>query len=163
MRFAFALLALAADGEPTDGAALQAGASFLLANQADGGWPYAVGGHAGVDTTGMVLAAVAAAGRLGDVPAGDVVAFLQEARDGEGFAESPGGDGNCDSTVWALRAFALLGQDGPLGARDFLRGLQGADGGLAYRPGEASNPLCSLEAATLWGLQKTGRLGKAPA
>lgn len=155
---AFALLALDADGEPDTSEAVRSSAGFLLAHRDGGGWSYAIGGPAGVDTTGIALAALASAGRLADVPAADVAGFLAAARDGAGYAESTSGTANCDSTVWALRSLSLLGLDTPSAAWDFLISLQQVDGGIAYRPGQGSNGLCSVEVATLWGLRATDRL-----
>ena len=158
---AFALLVLDADGVPDAHPAVQAGAGTLLEAQA-GGWPYAVGGEPGADTTGFALAALHASGLLGQADASAATDFLHATRDGAAFAETPGGRANCNSSVWALRGLLLLGVGTPPEAWDWLESLQQADGGLAYQPGQAANALCSAEAATLWGLRATGRLAASP-
>lgn len=164
----FAGLALLADGADRSDPQVQAVADLLVRHQGeDGGWGYAVGGRSSVDTTAMALlfldrSGAAAASSL--LPSGAVTRandYILSAQDPatHGFAETPGGSANCDSTAWALRV--------PLDGRgadgwDYLLALQGPDGGFSYKPGQASNALCTVEAVTVLGDALHGRAAPPP-
>ena len=158
---AFALVVLGAAGaEPATWAQVGPAVRHLVDNQsATGGWPWAVGGAAETDMTGLVLHGLAQADavRLADAEA--ALAFLATTRGADGgHSLRPGGEPNCDSTVWAIRSQADLGLAAPDEAWRFLAGLQTAGGGFAVTPGGPPNDLCTAEAATLLGLSLHGRL-----
>ena len=147
---AFALFTLAALGAGSSAPA-QAAAGFLAASaNATGGWSYLATGTPDVDSTGIVVAALAAVGR--PPPAGPVEAFLTRATSLHGGSgAAPGAPVNCQSTVWAIRAELALGHPVPAMAWSFLASLRVARGWSAHA-GEAADAFCSVEVATLFGV-----------
>jgi hypothetical protein len=158
----FAGLALLADGASGSDPQVAAVVDLLVRNQGeDGGWGYAVGGRSSVDTTAMALLFLHRSGTA-DAPtlrvSGAVTRgtdYILSAQDPatQGFAETPGAEPNCDSTAWALRVLDVHGSE----AWDYLLALQGSDGGFSYKPGQASNALCTVEAVTVLGDALQGR------
>jgi hypothetical protein len=143
---AFAMLGMRAAGEAVPPAA--AGLLKTRAN-ADGGWgfvPEAAPGTSDVDSTGLMLQALIAAG----VPHTDTViinalAYLDAAQnDDGGFPDASmvgnGDTSNADSTAFAVQGILASGED-PLAARwrpvatnpiSYLLGLQQPDGAFTF-------------------------------
>jgi len=151
---AWALLALHAAHR--GGARMDEAARNLAAAQdASGGWAWTVGGAPDVDTTGMVLEALAANAALTPDAAGRARQWLNGAANATGgFPAQPGKAPNCDSTAWAMRGLWAAGarDNATTSAVRFLQVLQNPDGGIALAPGNVSNPLCTAEAATVLGM-----------
>ena len=140
---AFSLLGLRAAGESVPAAA----ASLLKARaNSDGGWGFVAPGASDVDSSGLMLQALAAAG----TPASDPVmlkalAYLDAAQnDDGGFPYVPASDGtgtsNANSTAFAIQGLLAAGSD-PLAARwkpvatnpiSYLLSLQQADGAFTF-------------------------------
>jgi hypothetical protein len=140
---AFAMLGMRAAGEAVPPAA----ASLLKARaNADGGWAFVAPGASDVDSTGLVLQALIAAG----VPPSDTaivngLAYLDTAQnDDGGFPNTPALDNsdtsNADSTAFAIQGIVASGAD-PLAARwrpiatnpiSYLLGLQQPDGAFTF-------------------------------
>ncbi|MEA3189898.1 MAG: Squalene-hopene cyclase C-terminal domain [Thermoplasmata archaeon] len=160
---AWSLKALRAAGVPAADARLQAAADALLRNGT--AWSHAVGAAPDVDSTGMVLEGLAAAGRLDAATAAAAGAWVRAAQDpAGGWPMQPGGEANCDSTVWGIRALrATGGGEVPAAAWSFLAGLQGPDGGLSWVEGQPSNAYCTAEAAALWAETGGGPATTEPA
>ncbi|HEU5102942.1 MAG TPA: prenyltransferase/squalene oxidase repeat-containing protein [Roseiflexaceae bacterium] len=140
---AFALLGMRAAGE-----AVPPTAANLLRSRAnaDGGWAFAAPGESDVDSTGLVLQALIAAG----VPPTDTaivngLAYLDTAQNADGgFPNAPiannGDTSNADSTAFAVQGI-LASREDPLAARwqpaasnpiSYLLGLQQADGAFTF-------------------------------
>lgn len=145
---AWAILALRAAGFPASDERIQAAARNLEAGRsAGGGWGYLPGLGGTTDVTGMVLAALVAAGR--DV-AGDAraVAFLDSTRDPETMLHRDNAQQgpNCQSTVWAVQAYRILGVAPDARTLRALEDLARPDGGFAYAPDmEPSDAWCTAE------------------
>ncbi len=152
---AFAILALAAAGSGSLWQVHDAAAYIADHANATGGWSYAAKGKPDIDSTGIMLAALRAAGR--SVDATPVVAYLASAQRPEGgYGAMPGEPANCDSTVWAIRGLLAFGGEVPAAAWSYLASLRGPDG-YAYVAGGAANALCTVEVATLFAV--AGQMG----
>ncbi len=147
----FAVLALLGAGEDVSSPAVSDAVQYILTNQgAGGGFGYAVGGSADVDTTAAAIQALVLARDAGYPDAAGIDAALAAARawlassqnaDG-GFPYSPGGlfgDSNTASTSWVLPALAALGEDASTWRTadgstpwSYLLEAQNADGSLGW-------------------------------
>ncbi len=110
-RNALALEALAVAGRPVPGAAVTA---LLAQQQVNGGWGWQVGGSGvDVDSTGLIMEALAGAGVPGTHPAMQkAIAFLhsQQKADG-GWGTMYSAASNSNSTALALRGLIACGVD----------------------------------------------------
>jgi prenyltransferase beta subunit len=140
---AFAMLGLRAAGE-----AVPASAARLLKARAnaDGGWGFVAPGESDVDSTGLVLQALIAAGvPPSEAAIVDGLAYLDTAQnDDGGFPNAPitnnGDTSNADSTAFAVQGLLASGED-PLAVRwrpaasnpiSYLLGLQQPDGAFTF-------------------------------
>lgn len=160
---AWAILALRAAGVPSSDAQIQAAAAFIeLARCQDGGWSYAVAPRhekpgafspvSNTDVTGMVIAALAAAGR--DV-ADDVRArrFLDATYDdatGGHRDQVVGGLGvTAASTVWALQGYRAMGLPDRPTSLGFVHSLQAEEGGFRNGPTAAPDVMTTADVVVL--------------
>lgn len=133
----FALLGLAAAGEPIPAAAIT---NLLSLQQSDGGWKYDLSAGefntTGVDNTGLALMALNAAGNSsGNARA---VAFLRSQQD------ATGGWGNANSTALALQGLTAAGI---VSTTEALQRYQKRDGSFYYDPTfKADNALATTQA-----------------
>ncbi|MBC8161463.1 MAG: hypothetical protein H7Z42_09625 [Roseiflexaceae bacterium] len=145
---AFSILGMRAAGEPVPPAAV---ALLKARASSDGGWGFGVAGPTDVDSTGLMLQALAAAG----TPASDPVivkalGYLDGAQnDDGGFPDAPASDGsdtsNANSSAFAVQGILAAGGD-PLAPRwqpaatnpiSYVLGLQQPDGAFTFG-GQAS-------------------------
>lgn len=156
---AYAILALRAFGAAADDAQLVASAAFLRSHaDPDGGWGWSVEGSPGTDMTGVVFAALRAAGTVTYDEMEAAAGFVLAHRDGDGFAESADGKATCESTVWGLRTLGHAVEGTDAKAWRYLLSLQQPDGGFAHTAGGASDLLCTAEVAALVGEAAAGDL-----
>jgi hypothetical protein len=140
---AFAMLGMRAAGE-----AVPPAAASLLQTRAnvDGGWGFVAPGTSDVDSTGLMLQALIAAGVAPtDTVILNALAFLDAAQnDDGGFPNEPiinnGDTSNADSTAFAVQGLLASGED-PLAARwrpaatnpiSYLLALQQPDGAFTF-------------------------------
>lgn len=165
----WAILALRAAGVPADDPQVQAAASYVAARQNhDGGWGYAAGSAtSGTDMTGMMLAALRAAGR-------DMTPFVaarvfldstyREAEGGHTGVPGLAGGANCQSTAWAVHGYAAFGVEPRAKTLDYLRSLEKAGtGGFRISKGGPVNDFCTMEAALVLSGARFPLRGFAPA
>lgn len=155
---AWAILALRAAGVPATDPDIVDAVDQLLAGRArDGGWGHTPAAEtSGTDSTGMALAALAAAGRATDERG---LALLRAREVAKGGYLDPTNDANpswpnCQSTVWAIHGLSAMGANPPEHARGYLRSLRNTDGGFAQRLDDqgapiASDTFCTVEALVL--------------
>ena len=148
---AFAILALRAVGHGARDPVMRRGVAYI-AGQAndDGGFNFAGrGGPSGIDDTGAVLQALAAAGRGRGRAAKRAARFIvrNQASDG-GFALIPGGPSNAQSTAWAVQGLLAAGRDPAKvrrnGSRDpmsYLRSLTASSGEVRYSRTSRQTPV----------------------
>lgn len=142
---AFAMLGLRAAGESVPAAAT----SLLTSRQnSDGGWGFATPGSSDIDSTGLMLQALAAAGVPGNNAAvTKALAFLDTVQKSDGgFPNAPADTGsNANSTAFAVQGILASGAD-PQAARwkptssnpiSYLLSLQQPEGALTFG-GQAS-------------------------
>ncbi|MFW6056335.1 MAG: hypothetical protein ACOC9B_03405 [Chloroflexota bacterium] len=141
----WAVRALLAAGESVDSPEVAGGLAFIAANQdANGGWSWAVPGHASYatspDDTAVALLSLLKGGYAPDssvVEAG--LSYLKSVQDSTGGFVSYGYD-NVSSTAWAVNAIAAARQN-PVASEwassptpvDYLLGQQQSDGRFPYR------------------------------
>ncbi|HWH13268.1 MAG TPA: hypothetical protein VNT51_00870 [Miltoncostaeaceae bacterium] len=145
---ALSILALRAAGQRVPPGAVAA----LRGARGPGGWNFALrrGGPDAVDSTALVLEALAAAGvRRSDVHVRGALAWLarQRARDG-GYAAAGGRrPSEANPTALVIRAQCALGLTPPPATRAALRRLAAADGRIRFtRASEGSALLATLDA-----------------
>jgi hypothetical protein len=145
---ALSLLALRAAGRTPPGAAVRA----TLSARGFGGWGLDLSrsGRDSVDTTALVVEALAAAG----VPASDpgvraAVRWMLAQRNRAGGLASAGGGAptEANSTAGAIRALRALGRTPPASLRAALRGLQDRDGGIRFTRASAGSRLLATNDA----------------
>ena len=139
---AWAILGLAAVGESIPVTATR---QLAADHGPDGGWSLFPGDPGDVDSTGIVLQALVAAGEPVTSPAilnGTAFLRAQQNNDG-GFAATPGTPSNAPSTAMAVGALLAIGQNplAPAWTRggktpiDYLLTLQSTQGGIAGSSG----------------------------
>ncbi len=106
-----------------------------------------------IDTTGMALQALAKTSQLARLNESLVVAHIAAFQQPDGgFSYHINGTSNCNSTVWAIHGYLAFERTPPANAWSYLAALHRADGGYAFQADQPStNPLCTLEVATLQG------------
>ncbi len=139
----FSILGMRAAGAPVPPAAVD-----LLKSRAngDGSWGFVAPGEGDVDSTGLALQALIAAGVVASDPAiTGALGYLDAAQNDDGgfpYAPDPGGDdaSNANSTALAVQGVVAAGGD-PLAPRwqpaathpiSYLLGLQQPDGAFTY-------------------------------
>ena len=141
----WAVRALLAAGESLNTPEVAGGLAFIAANQdANGGWSWAVPGHAwyatSPDDTATALLSLLKGGYAPDSTAvEDGLSYLKTVQDSTGGFVSYGYD-NVSSTAWAVNAIAAARQN-PAGSVwassptpvDYLLGQQQSDGRFPYR------------------------------
>ena len=155
---AWGILAFAAASVPLSSTEIANAAAFLRSNQnADGGFPFAVGGESDTNSTAAALMALRESG----VGADDAVLlaaanFLRAAQNSDGgFPYQPGGESDADSTSWVVWAIRKLGQDPaawhPAGVTplEFLATLANADGSYAWMSSSPGANLFATQDAVL--------------
>ena len=169
---AFAILGLRAVGRRARDPVLRRGGAYI-AGQAndDGGFNFAGrGGPSGIDDTGAVLQALAAAGRGRSRAAKRAARFIvrNQASDG-GFALIPGGPSNAQSTAWAVQGLLAAGRDPAKvrrnGSRDpmsYLRSLTAAGGEVRYSRTSRQTPVWVTGQALAALSRKTLPLARVP-
>ncbi|MDD5110887.1 MAG: DUF4430 domain-containing protein [Patescibacteria group bacterium] len=139
---AWGVLALSAAGISTSTPVIVDAVAFLQAHQnADGGFPFAVGGESDTNSTAATVLAL----REGGVASADAAltraaAYLRAAQNTDGgFPYQPGGESDADSTAWIVLAVRKIGQDpaawttssgSPTG---FLESLSNPDGSYSWK------------------------------
>jgi energy-coupling factor transport system substrate-specific component len=169
---AFALLGLRAIGHRAREPVMRRGVAFIIgqAND-DGGFNFAGrGGPSGIDDTGAVLQALAAAGRGRGRAATRAARFVvrHQASDG-GFALIPGGPSNAQSTAWAVQGLLAAGRNPAKvrrnGSRDplsYLRSLTAKDGEVRYSRTSRQTPVWVTGQALAALSRKTLPLARVP-
>ncbi|MGE0249185.1 MAG: hypothetical protein AB7R33_07475 [Thermoleophilia bacterium] len=146
---ALSILALRAAGRPVPAAAVRA----TIAARGPGGWSYDLdpGSRDAVDTTGLVIEALRAAGvpaRNPALRAGATWMLAQRNAEGGVATAGRGAATDANSTANAIRALRALGRTPPARMRAALRALQERDGGVRYtRASEGSRLLATNDAA----------------
>lgn len=154
---AFCMLALKAAGEPVPPAAT---AHLAERAEPDGSWGFAPGGGlAPVDSTGLVLQALAAGGEpLTSTAVLSGVAYLhnQQLNDG-GFSDPPDTESNTNSTALAVQGILAAGED-PTSAAwttssdntplSFLLAMQQPDGSLWWKQSEPEASMFAAQQGT---------------
>ncbi|MHB8605511.1 MAG: PKD domain-containing protein [Thermoplasmatota archaeon] len=139
---AWGILALVGAGVAPSDREIQEAATFLKANRdrvplLGAGWSFSAGATSNTDITGMVLAALAAAGVAptdADVSAAaDWLAATENATSG-GWSSFDGIDENADSTAWALIGLRAAGRGEPAAGTAFLAAAQCASGAIRWEP-----------------------------
>ena len=145
---ALAMLALRAAGRPVPRAALR----LLRRTRGRGGWNLGLsgGGADEVDTTGLVIEAMRAAG----APARDralrsATAWMLRQRNRQGGLASAGGRRatEANATAAAIRALRAMGRRPPASMRAALRSLQERDGAVRFRHRDAGSRLLATNDA----------------
>ncbi len=148
---AFAILGLRSVGRRAREPAMRRAVRYIVgqAND-DGGFNFAGrGGPSGIDDTGAVLQALAAAKKGRSPAAKRAVRFIvrNQASDG-GFALIPGGPSNAQSTAWAVQGLLAAGRDPAKvrrnGSRDpmsYLRSLTASSGEVRYSRTSRQTPV----------------------
>lgn len=156
---AWAILGLRAAGAAVPPAAVQ---RLAATANADGGWGWTTGIASDVDSTALVLQALAAAGEPPAAPAvGTALAYLhsvQQTNSDGGFASSPdqpwGVRSNTNSTAFAIQGLLAVGED-PLSAGwaitathpiSYLLSQQLPNGAFAYQDASAPNMFATQQA-----------------
>jgi hypothetical protein len=147
---ALSLLALRAAGRRAPAAAVRA----TLAARGTGGWSFDLTprGRDAVDTTAIVLEALAASGvRRSDARVAAAVRWMLAQRNREGGLGTAGAGAATDAntTAGAIRALRATGRRPPASLRRALRDLQDRDGSVRHTRSGAGSRLLATNDATV--------------
>ncbi|HEX2234276.1 MAG TPA: prenyltransferase/squalene oxidase repeat-containing protein, partial [Thermoleophilaceae bacterium] len=159
---AFGIMALRAVGERPPGGSV---AYLRRAQNGDGGFGVAASSASDTDMTGMVMQALAAAGRLGGGVESRAVAYLRQSQNGDGgFGAFQGRSSNAQSTAYAVQGLVAAGSAARAVARGlrYLRGLQARDGSVRYSRASAQTPVWVTSQALLALTRKPFPLRRVP-
>jgi len=145
---ALSILALRAAGRTAPPAAIRA----TFAARGAGGWSFDLSPRSrdAVDTTAIVLEALAASGVRGSDPrVAAAVRWMLAQRNREGGVGTDGRGAATDanSTAGAIRALRATGRRPPASMRAALRSLQQRDGSVRYTSAAAGSPLLATNDA----------------
>jgi prenyltransferase beta subunit len=159
---AFGIMALKAAREGTPAGAV---AYLRRAQNGDGGFGVAASSPSDTDMTGMVMQALAAAGRLGGRVESRAVAYLRESQNGDGgFGAFQGRSSNAQSTAYAVQGLVAARAAGGAVARAlrYLRSLQARDGSIRYSRASVQTPVWVTAQALLALRRKPFPLPRVP-
>jgi hypothetical protein len=122
---------------------VSASTSFLIDSQLDdGGWGTAA--TSDIDTTAVVLRALAHAGLLTGGIRNDALQFLEDTQTSDGSYTFMGTK-NCQSSGLAILGWASIQSSGPAALTDYVISCQNPDGGFAHVKGGESDLWATVE------------------
>lgn len=139
---AFGVMALKSLGPKANSNRVAGAARWLVKQQnQDGGFGFSPGAQSGVDMSGAVLQALAAAGRGKSRAAERAVSYLIGVRGKNmGYGQFKSDVPNAQSTAWAVQGLVAVGR-GVKGTIQFLKSLQGPDGSFRYSRTSDQTPI----------------------